>query len=345
MSMTRRSLLHSAAAASVAMPLSSGLPAAAAGEIAVLSYGGPIAKVENDLVVPFLQKNGIAASVTQATVIAPAVASQGSHPKYDLFTENILEIPQYPQIWQPIDEKDVPNAAHVYPSLMKAGQHKCIPAWVHSFCIAYNEKEIPHSPSLDDFTNPKYKGKIALQGSPLTLTFAPLILAGTGGTVQNPEPMFRWFEKVIPNILTDYTQVTQPAQMFQSGDVWLCLWYSGRAAQLRYTANVPVTWAKSPQVATLIGMAVTSGAANPAAAKAYINRWLDPEVQAAMATTASFGPVTSNAAVSKEAGSKLPVFGREEIERLIQPDWAAIAPHYNEWQARYDALVQKYGRR
>lgn len=312
------------------------------GALNVLTYGGPVAEVQRELVIPVMQqKYGTTVNLTEGTVIASRLNAEIDRPTYGLFTENVLFQPTFARIWVPLTASDIPNAKNVYPELLKGANNRGIPAWVHSACIVYDERRFSSPPTLDDFKDPKNKAKIALQATPLTVpSHGPMIMQWTGATIENPQPMFDWFKAVIPNRLTDYQQVTQPAQLFQSGDVWLALWYSGRAAQLRYSGGVPVKWVNEGAIAVLIAMGLVPGGGNPEAGKRYIDTWLDPQVQGTMAARAGFAPVVNNAQLTDQQKQQLPI-QPTEMSKLLIPDWAALAPHLTQWQARYDELVQQ----
>lgn len=311
----------------------------------VLTYGGPIAEVQGRVVAPLVQrKYGFSADITQSGIIAAKIASEGSDPKYALFTENIAETVNYSQIWSDIDPSSIPNAKHIYAPLLEAARPHGIPGWVQTACICYDERLVATEPTLADFADPKYRGKVVLEAAPYTMTYAPMILKFTGGTPSNPAPMFDWFKQVIPNVLTNYVNVAQPAQLFSQGDIALALWYSGRAAQLRATSGVPVKWVNRGAQTNMILMGLDPKyASDSREAFDYINTWLSPDVQGKMAAASYFGPVVDNASLSKSVAAKLPVASLSQVEELMQPDWKDIVPHFKAWQQEFDSLFQKYG--
>jgi spermidine/putrescine-binding protein len=309
--------------------------------LSVLSYGGPIQELQSKLLVPtMLKQHDVSATVTSTgTVMAPQVAAQLPDPDYDLFTENFLLYPTTQDAWTKIDQTKVPNSRNVYPVLLDYFEGRGIPAWIHSQTIVYNADHFDAPPTLEELTKPKYKGKISLQATPATMYIAPTLMAWTGATLENEAPMWDWVERVAPNIATNYSQPTQPVQMFQSGEVWAAMWYTGRAAELAATTDVPVKWVSENATGVVIGMAVPPNTENVDGAYAYINEWLEPTVQGKMAETAFFGPVTSNAQISSEMEERVPVYGQDEIDQLILPDWGEISPRLKEWQSRFDSIM------
>lgn len=309
------------------------------GKLSVLTYGGGIADVQQKLVVPQMkQKYGIDVSVTAAGVIATTINSQLKQPKYDVFVDSAVFLPILPKIYQKVDTGKIDNYDQVFPAYQQSIGDLGIPAYATSYCICYDDRVFSTPPTLEDFTNPKYKGKVVVQATPNTMYFAPMLLKTFGGSIDNPQPMFDWFKKVIPNLLTDYTSSTQPAQLFENGDIVLALWYSGRAADVK-NAGGHVGWTNDGAIANIVSMSAVSGTKSLDAAEKYMGVWLSPEIQEQVLVQGGDSPVTKNAKLTAEETAKLPVTP-DDIAKMINPKWADYAPHLQEWQAKYDDMRQ-----
>ena len=323
----------------------SGIASASGGSLNLLVYGGPILTVYNDVGDFLKKKNGYdAVTVSTAQSNASTVLAQLPRPKFDLFVDGSNVVPRYPTVYSEIAKGDVPNLGNVFPILLSQVGTLAVPTYFQSMAVVYNKKRFPTPPTLQDLTTPKFKGRWTLQGTPWLSLFAPLIMQYVGGGPRDPGPTFDWFAKAAPNLLTTYTQVTQPAQLFANDEIDVALWFTGRAAQVAATTALPIDWVRKPAVANIQAFGIPPGAANRAGALAFINRWLDPDVQAAAAKATFTSPVTSTADIPEEFARRLPVYGKDELANLTHPDWAVISPQLPDWEKEMVKILQTVGR-
>jgi putative spermidine/putrescine transport system substrate-binding protein len=307
-------------------------------ELFIFSWGGPLAQVQRKIHIPaFEKKYDAKVTITEGQVTSPAMVAQKDDPQFDVFYDNILYIPRYRDagIYAKLTEAEVPRLRDLYPKYRQMGQDLIIPMWVHTMTIAYNEKRVAKPTSLDDLLKPEYKGKVAFQKAPDALLFMPMILAHTGGTLDNPDPAFKWIEKAMPNVLTHYATVAQMAQLMEREEVWIGLWYSGRVLEMR-NRGLPINYVdpSSGAIAVVNGPAVMPKAKHPKLAHAWVNHVLDPEMQAELTKATFFGPTNRQTKLPADLSAQV-IDKPEELAGLLEVDWGAVLARQDAWNQRY----------
>ena len=131
------------------------------------------------------------------------------------------------------------------------------------------------------------------------------------------------------------------AQLMQREEVWIGLWYSGRAAEL-FSRGIPVRWFHPPRpsggLPVVNGPAVVSNAKHPKLARAWVNHVLDPEMQIALVKATFFGPTNRNVKLPPEL-SEAVIDKPEEIQELLEVDWAKLMEVQDDWNQRYLKLM------
>jgi putative spermidine/putrescine transport system substrate-binding protein len=311
-------------------------------ELFVLSWGGPLAAVQRKVHVPEFEKTyDCAVTITEGQIMSATMATQKDDPQFDVFYDNTLFIPRYKDagIYAKLTEAEVPRLKELYPKYRQVGQDLIIPMWVHAMTIVYNEKKVKKPTSLDDLLRPEYKGKVAFQKPPDGVLFMPIIMAHTGATYENPDPAFKWIEKAMPNVLTHYATVAQMAQLLEREEVWIGLWYSGRAAEMRHR-GLPINYVNLPSgaIPVINGPAVLPKAKHPRLARAWVNHVLDPMMQVELTRATFFGPTNRNTKLPPDL-SQAVIDQPQEIDRLLEVDWAKLMARQDEWTQRYNKIV------
>ncbi len=314
--------------------------AATGGPLNVLVYGGPVEEVYKTQVGAYLKSSGYDVTVSTSASNASTILAQLPQPKYDLFVDGSNVVPRYPAVYSAIPIEKIPNYSLVAESLLQGIAGKAVPTYMQSMAVVYNSKKFSQPPTLQDLLTPRFQGRWTMQGTPWLSLFAPLIMQYVGGTAEDPQPIFAWFERAVKTMKTAYTQVTQPAQMFASDEIDVALWFTGRAAQVAATSQVPIAWARKPAVANIQAFGIPPGASNQAGALAFINRWLDPAVQRAASEATYFAPILKAPGFPEELAAKLPVYGEADLNALTYPDWATISPKLPEWEKQMVAILQ-----
>lgn len=345
---TRRQALKAvglAAAATVASrPLGRALAESKASEreLFVLSWGGPLAAVQRKVHIPaFERKYDCKVSLTEGQIMSATMAAQKDDPQFDVFYDNTLFIPRYKDagVYAKLTEAEVPRIAELFPKYRQVGQDLIIPMWVHAMTIVYNEKKVKRPTSLDDLLRPEYKGKVAFQKPPDGVLFMPMIMAHTGATYENPEPAFKWIEKAMPNVLTHYATVPQMAQLLEREEVWIGLWYSGRATEMRHR-GLPIAYVNPPSgaIPVINGPAVLPKAKHPTLARAWTGHVLDPAMQIELTRATFFGPTNRNTKLPPDLAEAV-ISQPKEIDALLEVDWAKLTARQDEWTQRYNKIL------
>ncbi len=311
-------------------------------ELFVLSWGGPLAAVQRKAHIPAFEKlYDCKVMITEGQIMSATMVAQKDDPQFDVFYDNTLFIPRYKDagIYAKLTEAQVPRLKELHPKYRQVGQDLIIPMWVHSMTIVYNEKKVKKPTSLDDLLRPEYKGKVAFQKPPDAIVFMPMIMAHTGATYENPEPAFKWIEKAMPNVLTHYATVPQMAQLLEREEVWIGLWYSGRATEMR-NRGLPIASFNPPSgaIPVINGPAVSLKAKHPKLARAWVNHVLDPQMQVELTRATFFGPTNRNTKLPPEL-SQAVIDEPKEIEGLLEVDWAKLTARQDEWTQRYNAIL------
>jgi iron(III) transport system substrate-binding protein len=187
--------------------------------------------------------------------------------------------------------------------------------------------------SLQDLTNPRFKGKLALEGTDV-FWFASLVnhLQSEGMTKDQAVQLFK--DIAANSAITDgHTTTTDLVVAGQYGIaannyIHRIRELQGKGAPLEFT---PV---KVPVVAEVTGIAVPCASANPAGALLLQDFILGPEGQQAFIDD---DRTPSNEEMAAQS------FGGVEIEP-IKTDVEAISEQYSEWSDQWQEVVRNGGR-
>ncbi|MCK5517655.1 MAG: ABC transporter substrate-binding protein [Desulfobulbaceae bacterium] len=198
--------------------------------------------------------------------------------------------------------------------------------------------------SWADLADPKYKGKVVVP--PITNTYGLHALVMTarlhGGGENNIDPGFKAFvDSVGPNVLDFIPSSGKLSELFQTREVVLATWGSGRLKSLADT-GFPGGFAypKEGGVALMIGTCPVVDSDVPDLSQSLIQYLLTPEVQKQIAETKAWGPTNMKTVLSKELGESLP-YGPEKINALNAVDWNVINPARQDWTKRWTREVEK----
>jgi putative spermidine/putrescine transport system substrate-binding protein len=311
-------------------------------ELYVLTWGGPLAAVQRKAHIPaFEQAHDCKVTLTEGQIMSATMVAQKHDPQFDVFYDNTLFIPRYRDegIYAKVTEAEIPRLKELHPKYRQIGQDLITPMWVHAMTVVYNEKKVKPPTSLDDLLRPEYRGKVAFQKPPDAVLFMPMIMAHTGATFDNPEPAFAWIEKAMPNVLTHYATVPQMAQLLEREEVWIGLWYSGRATEMR-RRGLPIASFSPPSgaIPVINGPAVSLKARHPRLARAWVNHVLDPAMQVELTRATFFGPTNRNTRLPADLAQAV-IDEPHEIDGLLTVDWARLTARQDEWTQRYNKIL------
>ncbi|MGF1528772.1 MAG: ABC transporter substrate-binding protein [Candidatus Competibacterales bacterium] len=208
----------------------------------------------------------------------------------------------------------------------------------------FEEKGWEPPSSWNDLTDPKYKDLLVVP--PISNTYglhALLMMARlNGGGEENIDPGFESFiDQVGPNVLTYEPSSGKMSELFQSGEIALSVWGSGRLMALANT-GFPGGFAYPEEggVALMVATCPVVGSDVPELAQKLVQYVMSPEVQVQLAETNGWGPTNKTAELPPELAEVLP-YGPERIGNLIAVDWNVINPKRPEWTNRWNRQVER----
>ncbi len=198
--------------------------------------------------------------------------------------------------------------------------------------------------SWKDLADPKYKQILSIPPISNTYGLHTLIMMArlNGGGEKDIDPGFTAMaDDVAPNVLVFEPSSGKMSELFQSKEIALSIWGSGRTKSLADT-GFPAKFAYPEEGAVALMLAacpvVESDA--PEAAQEFIKYLLDPEIQVKLGDAMGSGPVNKKTVLPKELADTLP-YGPEKISKLIKVDWDVINPKRQEWTQRWAREVER----
>jgi putative spermidine/putrescine transport system substrate-binding protein len=209
---------------------------------------------------------------------------------------------------------------------------------------AFKKAGLPAPDSWTVLTDKRLSGKVAVQ--PITNTYglhALVMLARiNGGGESDINPGFvTMVKKVAPNVLAWTPTSGELDSLFQSGDVILATYGSGRALALQKT-GFPLQFVYPKEGAVALESAACAIAENmqPLLSQLLLQYLLSPEVQVLQAQNLGFGPVNKTVKLSSDIAATVP-YGPEQVAKLKTVDWNVVNQHRAEWTERWNRSVER----
>lgn len=198
--------------------------------------------------------------------------------------------------------------------------------------------------SWEDLADKKYSGILSIPPISNTYGLHTLVMMArlNGGGEKNIDPGFEAMAKeVAPNVLVFEPSSGKMSELFQSEEIALSIWGSGRTKSLADT-GFPAKFAypKEGAVALMLAACPVIESNVPDEAQAFVEYLLDPEIQVKLADAMGSGPVNEKAELPEELAKVLP-YGPEQISQLVPVDWDTINPAREEWTARWAREVER----
>ncbi|WP_108262536.1 ABC transporter substrate-binding protein [Mangrovicoccus ximenensis] len=197
--------------------------------------------------------------------------------------------------------------------------------------------------SWEDLKDPKYADILSIP--PITNTYGlhALVMAArlAGGGETDIDPGFgAMADEIAPNVLVFEPSSGKMSELFQSQEIALSIWGSGRTKSLADT-GFPAAFAYPEEgaVALLLAACPVVDSDAPEEAQAFIDYLLDPEIQVRLADAVGAGPVNIESELPQELAETLP-YG-DKIDSLVAVDWDVINPARQDWTARWAREVER----
>jgi putative spermidine/putrescine transport system substrate-binding protein len=242
--------------------------------------------------------------------------------------------------------KPGPNYADIY-DLAKMGDD-AVATGVVATGLAYDARAFekagwPAPTSWTDLADKKFEGKLAIPGIDNTYGLVGLLMYArqNGGGVDNIDPGFAYMVKSIaPNVRAFESSPGRMSELFQSGEVSVAIWGSGRVNALADTGfPIKFVYPKEGAAALLIAACVVNGAPHEAAAQAFVDYLLSPAVQTLVATAGN-GPVNKKVSLAPDLAARLP-YGPEQVSKLVAFDWSKVNPKRDDWTKRWNREIER----
>ncbi|SHJ22399.1 putative spermidine/putrescine transport system substrate-binding protein [Roseomonas rosea] len=215
--------------------------------------------------------------------------------------------------------------------------------------IAYNtrvfrERNLPVPTSWMDLARPEFRRRLAIPGIDNTygLHILSMMARVNGGGETNIDPGFRAMrERINPNVLAYESSPGKMSEMFQSGEIWLAVWGSSRAAAM-VEAGFPMGFVRPKEggVVLMTAACAVEGTPNPDLAQKFLAHLVSPEVQASFSRQYGSGPTNRNTQLPPEIAAKV-IYGEEQVRGLVSLDWGTINANRTEWTRRWQREVER----
>ncbi|MBO0904143.1 ABC transporter substrate-binding protein [Jiella sonneratiae] len=208
----------------------------------------------------------------------------------------------------------------------------------------FKEKGWEPPQSWKDLEDPKYSQILSIPPISNTYGLHALVMMArlNGGGEKDIDPGFKAMaDDVAPNVLVFEPSSGKMSELFQSKEIALSIWGSGRTKSLADT-GFPAKFAypKEGAVALMIAACPVVDSDAPEAAQQFIKYLLDPAVQAKVADAMGSGPVNKKTELPDDLAASLP-YGPEKISKLVKVDWDVINQHREEWTQRWAREVER----
>lgn len=202
--------------------------------------------------------------------------------------------------------------------------------------IAYNEKKfqelgLPKPQRYSDLIHPKLEGHVAFPDVTVTMHWHAVVALAyeAGGDEARLEPALELIKKIKP--LYYYPSSTDLVSKFNLGEIWAAPFHAGWVMRVKRT-GFPLAHSH-PRILDKLGTLwpvyahITKGAKNVPAAEAFINAYLDSEIQFEMAKKTGVVPIKK---LARERLMKDPEVGGillltdKQMNNAFRIDWKRL---------------------
>ncbi|TCQ08854.1 putative spermidine/putrescine transport system substrate-binding protein [Rhizobium sp. PP-F2F-G36] len=332
-------MLAAGVAASAALPFS---VRAAGGTAIAATFPGNWEDGYRKALTPILEAEGFGLTVAPAMAqdqLAKVMASPGN-PPYDtlLMSPGQMATAIENDLIQKIDPSRLKNWNMLDPAFQ--GEYgPTVTIEVNG--IAYNPDMVPKPKGYRDlFENPAYQGKVSWTGfASNTAVMAYTEMAKIFGSGPNDmDAVFKLFKDHPEQLQGVVDSTNHQMTLFQQGEIAVFMCSTGNVARLKSLGmNAEFVQPETGSPAAPVNIHLTKGAKNLDAAYAYMDAAISKAAQdiLKMPPTEMF---PTNKEVALTPGIEAYVT-RDQLSKMVYPDWAAINKNRAAWIRTFDALV------
>lgn len=317
--------------------------------LTVGGYGGSFETLMKELIIPEFEKThdvSIAFVPGNSTENLARLQAQKSAQELDVVILDDGPMYQADALGFCAPLEDAPVLADIY-DLAKLGPNSIGIGFVatgFTYNTAWFEKEGWEPPqSWEDLKDPKYSQILSIPPISNTYGLHTLIMMArlAGGGESDIDKGFEIMaDEVAPNVLVFEPSSGKMSELFQSEEIALSIWGSGRTKSLMDTGfTAEFAYPKEGAVALMIAACPVVDSDVAEEAQAFVQYLLDPEIQVRLADAMGAGPVNTTAELPPELAESLP-YG-EKINDLVAVDWDVINPARQEWTSRFAREVER----
>ncbi|SEF65185.1 ABC transporter substrate-binding protein [Marinobacterium lutimaris] len=311
-------------------------------------YGGSSEDLFRDRILPaFEEANGIKVQYVAGNSAATVAKLQAQRNKPEIDVAMIDEGPVFQAIsmglCQPVAEETFDQVV----PLARLNQDKAIGLGIIATGIAYNteyfaEQGWDEPNSWDDLADPRYNQRLSVPPISNGYGIITLVMEAriNGGSEKDIDPGFDAFkERIGPNVLTYEPSSGKMSELFQSGEIVMSTWGSGRVKSLADT-GFPVKFAypKEGAASLMTTVCPVTGSDMPEMSQKLIAYLVSDEVQAILAAEKAWGPTNKNIELDPQLASTLP-YG-ESLKSLTPIDWDTVNENRADWTKRWTREVE-----
>lgn len=343
-------MLKKTIATTALLSLSTALPALAQDKtLTVGGYGGSFETLMKELIIPEFEKTHdvtIAFVPGNSTENLARLQAQKNAQELDVVILDDGPMYQADALGFCDTMVDSPAKENIY-DIAKLGPNSIGIGFVatgFTYNTEWFEREGWDAPSSwKDLMDPKFEGILSIPPISNTYGLHALVMEArlAGGGEEDIDPGFEVMANdIAPNVLVFEPSSGKMSELFQSEEIAVSIWGSGRTKSLADT-GFPAAFAYPEEgaVALMLAACPVVDSDVPEEAQAFIDYLLDPEIQVRLADAMGAGPVNTAAELPAELAEVLP-YG-DKIADLVAVDWDVINPARQEWTSRWAREVER----
>lgn len=204
--------------------------------------------------------------------------------------------------------------------------------------VAYDAALVKPAPvSIRAMLNPRWRGKVSLQGPPniQALALTAILAHADSGDWHNADGAFRLLKEIAPQVQTFEPQ-PDPYTLILNGTLAFATSWNARAQLYsdRSNGRLGVMLPTEGTVVQINTISLVKGGPNRAAGLAFIRYALSPPAQKAFAERMFYGPTNTATQVSPEVAARTAA-SAENKARVVAVDWNEVIKLRDAWTQRW----------